>query len=214
MNTRTTAMLLAGLGLASNASAIIVTLDDFSEEETFISARAGVANLGSDVVFATGALLGHAHCLVSGTGEVLDPLPPRPPLWLVLIFPDVTCPTGPVYRAFDALNHSEHPPVGPDLQRCRHAANAALTANAANAANAALTHPEALFNDLTEPAFTVRPALRKAHTNAQVAANQPIHMSGSGSALFTLASNEPAAHALAGRIRQQTNLPTRVTCSR
>jgi 4-diphosphocytidyl-2-C-methyl-D-erythritol kinase len=40
-----------------------------------------------------------------GVGEVLDRLPPLPPLWLVLVSPGVAVPTGPVFQSMEVVNN-------------------------------------------------------------------------------------------------------------
>ncbi|MBF9058918.1 4-(cytidine 5'-diphospho)-2-C-methyl-D-erythritol kinase [Rhodobacterales bacterium HKCCSP123] len=65
-----------------------------------------VLSLGADVpVCAAGRPM-----RMSGIGEVLDPLPPLPPLWLVLVNAGVEVPTGAV---FSALERRENPPLPP-----------------------------------------------------------------------------------------------------
>ena len=66
-----------------------------------------VLSLGADVPVC---LFGRpAH--MAGIGDVIAPLPPLPPLWLVLVNSGVAVPTGPV---FAALVTAENPPL-PDM---------------------------------------------------------------------------------------------------
>ncbi|MDG4649008.1 4-(cytidine 5'-diphospho)-2-C-methyl-D-erythritol kinase [Roseibacterium sp. SDUM158017] len=44
-----------------------------------------------------------------GIGEVLDPVPPMPGLWLVLVNPGVEVPTGPVFKALPAVDNAPMP---------------------------------------------------------------------------------------------------------
>jgi 4-diphosphocytidyl-2-C-methyl-D-erythritol kinase len=44
-----------------------------------------------------------------GIGEVLDPLPPLPPLWVVLVNACVEVPTGPVFKALDSTDNTGLP---------------------------------------------------------------------------------------------------------
>jgi 4-diphosphocytidyl-2-C-methyl-D-erythritol kinase len=44
-----------------------------------------------------------------GIGETLDPVPPLPPLWLVLVNPGVEVPTGPVFRALARIDNPSMP---------------------------------------------------------------------------------------------------------
>ena len=68
---------------------------------------AAVLSLGADVPVCAAA----RPMRMSGIGEVLVPLPPLPPLWLVLVNAGVEVPTGTV---FSALEQRENPPL-PDL---------------------------------------------------------------------------------------------------
>jgi hypothetical protein len=67
--------------------------------------RTDASAIGADIPVCAGS----APARMRGIGEVLDPLPPIPPLWLVLANPGVEVPTGPVFRALAA----------PTTRRCR-----------------------------------------------------------------------------------------------
>lgn len=141
--------------------------------------------LGSDIAFfASGA----SGALVTGLGEHIEPLPPRR-LHLVLILPPLHCPTAAVYRAFD---HDEHA-----LDEARVRALTGLDP----------LPPDALFNDLAEPAMTVEPKLAGVRRRVGHLLEQPVHVTGSGAALFLVAPDHPSAEAWADRIRGETTLP-------
>lgn len=53
--------------------------------------------------------LGSRPARMRGIGEVLDPLPPIPPLWFVLVNPGVEVPTGPVFRALSGVDNPPMP---------------------------------------------------------------------------------------------------------
>jgi 4-diphosphocytidyl-2-C-methyl-D-erythritol kinase len=134
--------------------------------------------LGSDVGFFLDESLADTPprpALVAGLGDRIQRLPPASG-WAVLIIPPFGCPTGPVYKAFDSL--------GPRPLR---------ESDVARLARAQTPDSAALFNDLTPAAERVQPALRDLRERAARAASVPIHMSGSGSTLFALAPDRPAA---------------------
>lgn len=66
--------------------------------------QAAILSLGADVPVCVAGV----PARMSGIGEVLDPLPPLPPVWLVLVNPGIEVPTGAV---FAALAHRENPPL-------------------------------------------------------------------------------------------------------
>lgn len=148
------------------------------------------ATLGSDIAF----FLDHAAsidapprpALVTGLGEELRRLE-RVPAWAVLIIPAFGCPTGPVYKAFDA----DFPP------RFRQDEVFALVESAIARGR---IDSRALFNDLARPAEAVAPALAGLRRDAALAAAAPLHVTGSGSTLFALADSPATAADLAARL--------------
>lgn len=149
--------------------------------------------LGADVCFAVWALLGQPTAIVTGIGERIEPLAHRTALHGVLVFPDGGCPTSKVYRAFDErfdMNRSES-----DL--------AAL----ADAWRREPTRPEPM-NDLTQAAISICPPLARAMQ--QLSERQLfIHLTGSGSAVFTFCEDASKARATAEQI-QSAGLSCRV----
>jgi len=146
--------------------------------------------LGSDVAFfASGA----AHALVTGFGETIEPLPPRV-IDLVLILPPLHCPTGPVYRAFDALGRAE-------LRAARVRVLAGLDP----------LPEDALFNDLAPAAMAVEPRLAEAGRRAADVLQTPVHVTGSGAAMFALAPGPDAATDMARRLREHADVPALAT---
>lgn len=137
---------------------------------------AEVLRLGADVPVC----LAGRPARMSGIGEVLAPLPPLPPLWVVLANPRVAVPTP---RVFVALPSRENPPL-PDLRP-------AALASARAFADWLGSHTR---NDLVAPARTVAPVLME--VQAALAATPDCllaRMSGSGGTHFALyASAEDA----------------------
>ena len=109
---------------------------------------------------------------------------------LVLILPGLHCSTPAVYHQFDQL--TANPSV--NVQRVKDLAD--------------MDYPESskLFNDLSEAAFAVEPALREAHGLVQNAVGQPVHISGSGSSMFVIVDNEEEGKSLAVLITDRTGL--------
>ncbi|MEX0778037.1 MAG: hypothetical protein WD042_20225 [Phycisphaeraceae bacterium] len=153
------------------------------------------SQLGSDVPFFIAAARGQPSALVTGLGNVIEPLPLRTTITLVLIFPPIACPTGAVYRAFDQSMPQPATHRAPQSDRVR-----------TLAASSALS-PHALFNDLAEPACIVQPALRRLRDNLIQQLQMPVHITGSGSTLFVLAADRPHADQLAAIIASASALP-------
>ena len=147
-------------------------------------------SLGSDVAFFLSSptpLSPPAPAIVSGLGERLDPLAPVSGC-LLLILPPMGCPTGPVYRAFDAAPAKPVPEA--DIR--------ALATRAARESR--IPHAD-LFNDLAAPAFAVAPSLAAIRDAATRTLNQPVHITGSGSTLFSVFDAPAAAAAARDRVR-------------
>ncbi len=140
--------------------------------------------LGSDIAFFLdeARLAGDAGvarpALVSGFGDRIERLGPCR-AELVLIMPAFGCATPEVYRAFDGLGPG---PLREDEVR------RLATSNAID--------PGALFNDLAGAACVVAPELGRLLAHARQASGLPVHITGSGSAMFIVTPPE-RAHALA-----------------
>ncbi len=153
--------------------------------------------LGSDIPFFIDDALPPGDpprpALVTGLGDRIERLP-RITHDLVLLLPPFGCPTGEVYRAFDRL------PPRP------------LRADAVTAlARAATLDTHALFNDLTPAAEAIRPELTDLRARAATIAQSPVHLSGSGSTLFTIPAPDQQPHDLAHRLHAGLQIPTLVT---
>lgn len=143
-------------------------------------------SLGADIAFLVHALLGRPAALVSGIGEVVEPITTLPAFDAVLVFPDGACPTGEVYSAFDA---------GRGQGRSRDELDALSTQWRAGDA---LPAP---MNDLLDAAVGVCPAIGTA-IDSLAALGHTAHLTGSGSALFVLAENPTQADRIAGEARE------------
>ncbi|MBK7406492.1 MAG: hypothetical protein IPJ41_18335 [Phycisphaerales bacterium] len=133
--------------------------------------RALGLRLGSDVPFFIESNRPPLPAIVSGFGETIERTR-RVAAEAVLVIPPFGCPTGAVYRAFDAALAS-----GSGDGRMRGREVRAL-ADAAGIGR--------LFNDLEAPAFAVRPGLAEMRARASAALGREVWVTGSGSTLFTL----------------------------
>ena len=157
-------------GGSSDAAAVLTGLNELWNAGLATGDLAGLAaELGSDVPL----FLAGAASRMTGRGEIIEPVEVWP-FWLVLILPPLACPTGEVYRQFDAANRSE------PLEQL---------------APALLAEPVShwrplLVNDLAKPAMRLVPELAKIHDTLAVATDLPVHVSGSGSSLMLLCDDQ------------------------
>ena len=124
-----------------------------------------------------------------GRGDDLHPAPGLPDLHAVLVNPRVACPTGAVYRAYDAgpAAAADAPPLPPGLDDL----------------SAVLELLHATRNDLEAPAAGLVPAV--AETLALVRGLPGCRfarLSGSGATVWALADDAAAAGALKGAVRR------------
>ncbi len=191
----------AGAGLgggSSNAAAMLVALDQLfdlglnRDTLTRLSQR-----LGSDVAFMVHALRGEPSALVTGLGEQIQPLTLLEPIYLVLVFPGLVCPTGEVYAALDRLQPGTHTPPDPEPIRAL--------------AQQTPLPSTSLWNDLANPACDVRPELKMHLDQLGNALKQPVHITGSGSTLFLVTPSAPASQELAHQAAAITGLTTVAT---
>lgn len=179
----------AGAGLgggSSNAAGMLVGLRDLFGLDVSEDELLGIAKqLGADVAFAVRTLLGRRAALVTGIGEVIEPITSLPSFDVVLVFPDGTCPTAAVYREFDQTLTEQSAAIPDDLiQTWKHAD----------------TLP-APHNDLTDAAINVCPAITSA-IHAITAQGLTPRLTGSGSALFAMIETHTDAIAIAENIRK------------
>lgn len=147
-----------------------------------LAGLAGRSLPAADAVLALGAdvpvCLAGRPARMQGVGQVLAPLPPLPPAWLVLANPGVAVPTPAV---FAALDRRDNPPMDPVPRRMPDAA--ALAA-----------HLATQRNDLQAAAVAIAPVI--AETLAALA-DRPgcllARMSGSGATCFGLFPREAEA---------------------
>ena len=141
-------------------------------------ARLGLT-LGADIPVCL-----HAKpALVSGIGEIVEPVETLPPSWLVLINPGVAVPTAEVFKRLIARSFAVAPPF------------------ASTSARELAMRLDQTTNDLAPPAKTIAPVIMQAE-NALVATDGCLiaRMSGSGATCFGLYASRQSADAAAGRI--------------
>ena len=164
-----------GGGSSDGASVLIGLNRLFNLPLTSGELRLLSTRLGSDVAFF---IDDDQHrrtprpAMVTGFGELIERLSPVPPTPGVLLIPPVACPTGAVYRAFDA--------GAPGALR-----EADVRAIIGGARGAGAIRPAVLFNDLASPACEAEPRLRVFwETLGRVGPR--VHVTGSGSTMFAL----------------------------
>ena len=106
------------------------------------------------------------------------------------MFPETVCPTGPVYRRFDDLQ----PNAQADEDRVRRLATRPL-------------QRDSPFNDLAAAALDLHPNLQGDIDRIRPIVERPIHVSGSGSTLFTLCDDSLQADLLAAVVSEQLQIP-------
>jgi 4-diphosphocytidyl-2-C-methyl-D-erythritol kinase len=161
----------AGAGLGGGSSDAAATLRSlntlFDLKLPLQTLRALAGTLGSDIPFFIDDTNPPRPALVTGLGHTIERLPPAT-LPILLVIPPFACSTAAVYHAFDQL-----PPLPDHRDRAIAAVRNALDAD--------------LFNDLWPAACNVQPALADLHHRAHAAIGLPVHLSGSGSAMFSIA---------------------------
>lgn len=134
------------------------------------------AQLGADV---PACLMGQpVH--MTGTGETLAHTGPLAAMGVVLVNPGVACPTGPVYRTYDALG------AGPALD--------VRPVPEISSRESLLAYLRAMPNDLEQAAISLVPEIAEAMGCLAASPNvRFVRMSGSGATCFALYDDEDAA---------------------
>lgn len=187
----------AGMGGgSSDAAAMLLALRDLYALDTDNDALRDIAmTLGSDIAYFIDESDTPRPAIVQGFGERIERLAPSvQPRWLTVLFPSVACPTGEVYRAFDQLSDMDHSLANDEVRAL---------------ANSGAIDGDALFNDLATAACAVRPALGELRAAAARSAESPVHVTGSGSALFVVSRDEEHARWLVDHLREDLSVPVR-----
>lgn len=176
-------------GGSSDAAAMLLALHDLFELDLSRSELAAIAvPLGSDVPF----FISERSAIIAGRGEQVEPLEEAPELHAVVVFPDLHCPTGAVYQAYDEL--------GPGPLR------ETTVREFAESCEGTIDH-DGVFNDLTEAAIRTAPPLAEIRDRLTALAERTAHLTGSGSSFFILCDDALHAEALAGAIERELDLP-------
>lgn len=149
--------------------------------------------LGSDVSFFLDEPDGEVRssAIISGFGEIVEPVPLKQRLHFTLILPALHCHTGRVYGHFDELY--------PEAELRSEEVRALARSNTLS--------DEMLFNDLAEQAFVEQPALRALRDQCAEILGRGVHVTGSGAALFALAESESHAQEQATRVMSELGVP-------
>lgn len=166
----------AGAGLgggSSDAATTLCLLNELFELDLSVAELLRIGStLGSDIPFFINETDTPRAALVTGLGDSIERVA-LDETHLALIVPDFPCATGPVYKAFDTLDPA---PFRAD--------DVAAMARARSAVG------EALFNDLAPAAESVEFVLGSIRSRAEQIAGAPVHVTGSGSAMFIVCENE------------------------
>ncbi len=152
----------AGLGGGSADAAAALTLTGAHYGLASSRTAALAPRLGSDVPFC---LVG-GLAVVSGAGEIVEPLAPAGGFALAIVVPPVELATSAVYAAWDRLDGPEGPAI------------------AARHLPPALRDYAPLANDLWPAARSLAPALDDWRAELAARWDRPVMLSGSGAALF------------------------------
>lgn len=187
----------AGMGGgSSDAAAMLTGLRDLYGLDLDDGALRAIAmTLGSDIAFFIDDADRPRPAIVEGFGDRIERIEPSgAERWLAFIVPPFGCPTGDVYRAFDELIDNNHELHADDVR---------------DLANGGSLEGETLFNDLAQAACAVRPALADLRAAAASETGLPVHVTGSGSALFVVADDQDHAARLAGTFREELSVAAR-----
>jgi 4-diphosphocytidyl-2-C-methyl-D-erythritol kinase len=174
----------AGLGGgSSNAAATLMALNAAFDEPFELNELIAMGReLGADVPFF---MLG-GSCLGTGRGDLLEPLNQLLKLWFVLVKPrSISIQTKWAYEEFDKYIHKNNLTKSPKPD-WRAAVNT--------------LQADKLGNVLELPVFAHYPALAELKHAVESAGAICCHMTGSGSALYGLASTEKQAQLIADKL--------------
>ena len=179
----------AGLGGGSSDAAVtMVALNQLWNTGLTINQLSEIgATLGSDITFF---LLG-TTAFVSGRGERVDPLPPPPPIWVVLVHPRQSLSTATVYAALTPAAYSKGTGVRRIAKALRHNPNRDWAADAQ------------LENGLETTAVELCPAITSVQQHLRQSGALRTQISGSGPTVFTLCESESSALRVAANVTKK-----------
>ena len=180
----------AGIGGGSSdaAAALRLIIKAHGGDRVRALAEAIAPLLGGDVLACLVGLPG----FMTGEGEHFEPVLTLPALPAVLVNPGISCPTGPVFKAYDPLAPDrvpDHPPL-PDNRTTSRAFLSWLADNTQNS--------------LQTPAMSMHPEITEVLAALQALSGAKLaRMSGSGATCFALFESFDSAEAGAHQIMQQ-----------
>ncbi|MGA1841986.1 MAG: 4-(cytidine 5'-diphospho)-2-C-methyl-D-erythritol kinase [bacterium] len=168
----------AGLGGGSSDAAAtlmgIVKLYEFSISERDIHSIA--SSLGADVPF----FLNGPTAFGYGIGDIIEPSPPLPPFWIVLVKPNFSISTAWAYQKYDSR-------LTKSVNKIKIIKSAIEGANYQEIG-------KSLFNDLESVCFPKYPVLAEIKRELLSLGSCGALMSGSGASVFGLFSEQKPAH--------------------
>ena len=179
--------LVSGLGGdSSDAAALLRGLNELWDLKRSEEKLAGLAaKLGSDVCF----FLRGGTALARGKGEIISPLPPISPMWLVLVTPDVPVETGKTGRMYSNLKQSHF--TGGDITQ--------KVVEALSQGKKFL--PSMLFNTFENVAFEDF-NVRRLYIDPLIKLGAlHVHLAGSGPTLFSMFAEKARAEDIYTRCR-------------
>ena len=129
-------------------------------------------SVGSDVLF----FLSDGAAIVTGRGEVVNPILPRNDLCFVIVYPDVHCSTVESYRLVDEYMMLGKADVGPTLQELEEVYRKPVS-------------EWDFMNTFTKPVVTKFPIISEVMENLKILGADFVQMSGSGSTVFGVFSD-------------------------
>jgi 4-diphosphocytidyl-2-C-methyl-D-erythritol kinase len=180
---------LSGLGGdSSDAAAVLRGLNELCGLSLSNRTLLSLADrLGSDVPF----FIDGGTALVAGRGDVIEPLPAPPDLYLVLVVPDIPVDPGKTGRMYAAVKPS-------------HFTDGSMTYKLAETLRKRRKPDSSmLFNTFENVAFDVFPGLDVYKKHLVKLGATRVHLAGSGPALFTLFDNKSKAEDLYRRCLDQ-----------
>jgi 4-diphosphocytidyl-2-C-methyl-D-erythritol kinase len=179
--------LVSGLGGdSSDAAALLRGLNELWDLKLSQEKLAELAaKLGSDVGF----FLHGGTALAKGKGEIITPLQPVSPMWLVLVMPDVPVETGKTGRMYSNLKPS-HFTVGDITQKVVESLNAGKKFLPSMLYN---VFENIAFEDFNVQRLYIDPLIKLGALH--------VHLAGSGPTLFTMFSDKARAEGIYTRCR-------------
>jgi 4-diphosphocytidyl-2-C-methyl-D-erythritol kinase len=179
----------AGAGLgggSSDAAAVLLALNRlYSSPLSPERLQELAAELGSDVPF----FLGPSAALMLGRGEILRPVPPRGDFRIVLVYPGFPVSTADAYRWYD--------------QQCAAGTGTLSSQQIVDRYRTAPPGSWSFTNDFQAVLLRRYPSIARIAAELQIQGAELAGVSGSGSAVFALFSNQRAAGRAYRRVRRR-----------